>query len=147
MLDNANLVGKIFCQSENDYKSGGISYGLFLAPKIKYALTIDGFGIIQQHMTFKGFKDKKRLLERSHFLDMLEGKKISAILPKSWKKSFNIGIVIPAKMRRCDKCGGKILCATCNIQINEIKEFEVNLILSKREAPNKVGYMLPCFLE
>ena len=32
---------------------------------------------------------------------MLEGKKISAMLPISWKKSFNNGVVIPVKMRRC----------------------------------------------
>ena len=98
-------------------------------------------------MTFKGFKDRKRLLDRSQFFDMLEGKKISAMFPKSWKKSYNNGIIIPAKMRRCDKYRSKILCATCNIQFNEIKEFEDNLNLSKREIPNKVGYMLPYFIE
>ena len=46
-------------------------------------------------------------------------------------------------MRRCDKCGGKLLCATCNFQINENKEFEAKLSLSKREAANKFDYMLP----
>ena len=72
---------------------------------------------------------------------------ISAVLSKSWKKSFNKGIVIPVKMRRCDKCRGKILRATCNNQINENKEFEANLILIKREAPSEFGYMLPYFVE
>ena len=51
------LEGKNLCQGKNDYKSGGIFYALFLAPKIKYVLTIDEFGIIQQHMTFRGFND------------------------------------------------------------------------------------------
>ena len=41
-----------------------------LAPKIKYVLTIDDYGIIQQHMTFKGFNDSKRLLDRSQYFDM-----------------------------------------------------------------------------
>ena len=55
-------------------------------------------------MTFKGFIDDKRPLDRFHYFDLLEGKKISAKLPRSWKKSFYNGIVIPVKRRRCDKC-------------------------------------------
>ena len=34
MLDKAELVGEEFRQGKNDYESGGIFYGLFLAPKI-----------------------------------------------------------------------------------------------------------------
>ena len=78
---------------------------------------------------------------------MLEGKKISAMLPRSRKKSSNNGIVITAKIRRCDNCGGKKLCVTCNNQINENKELEDNLNLLKGEAPNEFGYMLPYFIE
>ena len=37
-------------------------------------------------MTFKGFNDSKRLLDRSQYFNMLKGKKITAILPRSWKK-------------------------------------------------------------
>ena len=36
------------------------------------------------------------------------------MLPRSWKKSFNNGVVIPAKMRQCNACKDGILCATCN---------------------------------
>ena len=68
VLDIAKLVGKELCQSKNDYKTGGIFYGLILAPKIKYVSTIDEFGIIQQHMTFKRFIDSKRLLDRCQYL-------------------------------------------------------------------------------
>ena len=60
-------------------------------------------------MTFKGFNDSKRLLDRSQYFDMLDGKKISAMLPRSWKKSFNNGIVIPAKMRQSNACKDGIL--------------------------------------
>ena len=35
IIDKAGLVGKILLQGKNDYKDGGIFYGLFLAPKIK----------------------------------------------------------------------------------------------------------------
>ena len=33
VLDRAYLVGKNLCQGKTDYKTGGIFYGLFLAPK------------------------------------------------------------------------------------------------------------------
>ena len=48
--------------------TGGNFHGLFLAFKIKYCLTIDEYGIIQEHKTFKGFTDSKRLLDRSQYL-------------------------------------------------------------------------------
>ena len=96
-------------------------------------------------MTFKRFNDSKRLLERPQYLDMFEGKKITAMLPRSWKKSFNNGIVIPTKMRHGNVCKDGILCTTCNNQINENKEFEAILNLLKRKAPNEFGYKLPCY--
>ena len=146
VLDKAILVVKNLCHGKNDYKTGGIFYGLFLAPKIKYVLTINVYGIFQQHMTFKGFNDSKRLLDRSQYFDMLDGKKITAMLPRSWKKSFNNGVIIPTKMRQCNAYKDGILCATCNIQINENKEFEANLILLKRKKPNDRGHMLPYYI-
>ena len=33
VLDKANLVGINLCQGKNDYESGGIFHGFFLAPK------------------------------------------------------------------------------------------------------------------
>ena len=74
---------------------------------------------------------------------MLKGKKISAMLPKSWKKTFKNGIIMPTKMRRCNECKDRILCTTCNNQINENKEFEANLNEIKIHPPNEFGYMLP----
>ena len=145
VLDKANLVGKNLYQGKNDYKTDGIFYGLFLAPKIKYVLTINDCGIIQQHMTFKGFNDSKRLLDRSRYFDMLDGKKITAMLPRSWKKSFKNGVIIPTKMKQCNACKDGILCTTCDNEINENKEFEGNLNLLKRKTPNQFGYMLPYY--
>ena len=95
-------------------------------------------------MTFKGF-NSKRLLDRSQYFDMLKGKKITAMLPRSWKKSFDNGVIIPTKMRQCIACKDGILCITCNTKINENKEFEANLNLLKREKPNDRGYMLPYY--
>ena len=48
-------------------------------------------------MTFKGYIDSKRILDRSQYCNMLEAKKITAILPRSWKKSFSNSVVIPVK--------------------------------------------------
>ena len=86
MLEKANLVGKNLCQGKNDYKTGGIFYSLILAPKLKYCLTIDEIGIIQQHMTSIGFNDSKRLLDRSQFFDLLEGKKYISYVTKTMEK-------------------------------------------------------------
>ena len=47
-LDKAGLVGKNKTQGKNDYKDGGIWYGLFLAPKIIYCLTINKFGCVDE---------------------------------------------------------------------------------------------------
>ena len=49
VLDKANLVGEELSQGKNDYKTGGIFYGLFLASEIKYCLTIIEFGIREEH--------------------------------------------------------------------------------------------------
>ena len=110
VLDKANLVGNNLCQGKNDYETGGIFYSLYLAPKIKYCLTKDEYGIIKEHKTFKGFNDSKRLLDRSQYFKMKEGEKITPMLPRSWKKSFDNGVIIPKKMRFCEKCNDKKLC-------------------------------------
>ena len=145
VLDKTNLVGKGLCQSKKHYKTGGIFYVLFLAPKMECVSTVVEFDIIQQHMTFKGVNDSKRILDRSHYFDMLEGKKISAILPRSWKKSIDNGTIIPVKMRRCIECKDAIICMICYDQVNENKEFEANLKFLKREISNQLGHMLPYY--
>ena len=65
VLGKIKLAGEESCQGKNDYNSGGIFYGLFLAPEIKYCLAIAELGNIEEHKTFKSFDDGKRLLVRS----------------------------------------------------------------------------------
>ena len=74
---------------------------------------------------------------------MVEGKKLSALLPKSWKKSFDSGIIIRTKMRFCNECNDKKVCNKCNNQINENKKFEANLTELKGDPSNEFGPMLP----
>ena len=68
------------------------------------------------------------------------------MLPRSWKKSFDSGIIIPKKLRFCNECNDEKMCDKCNNQINENKEFEANLNLLKRKVPNEFLYMLPYYL-
>ena len=103
-LDKAGSVGKEILQGKNDYKGGGIFYGLFLAPKIKNCLIRNKYGVIAEHKTFKGFEDVKEVLDRKKNFKMAVGDKLIPKVPLSWKKSFSYGVVIPQKMRNCNKC-------------------------------------------
>ena len=74
---------------------------------------------------------------------MANGGKLIAKVLLSWKKSFSQGIVIPHKMRNCNKCSKDILCDNCDKLVNQKKELLANLIELKREPPNEFGHMLP----
>ena len=82
-LDKAKLVGKNLLQGKNDYRDGGIFYGLFLVPKIKYCLTINKNGVIDEHKTFKGFTNVSDNLDREEYFKMFEGDKLFAKVPLS----------------------------------------------------------------
>ena len=143
VLDKENLVGEDVCHGKIDLQSGFIVYSLLLALKIEYALTKNEYGVIQENKTFKGFNDSKRLLDRSQYVKMIEGKEKSALLPESWKKSFDTEIIIPTKMSSCYESNDKKMCNKCNNQINEKKQFEAFLNELKRHPPNEFGHILP----
>ena len=71
-LDKNGLVGKGLLQGKNDYKDGSIFYGLFLAPKIKYCLTINKYGVIDEHKTLKGFTNVSDNLDRKNISKCLK---------------------------------------------------------------------------
>ena len=145
-LAEAGLVGKNLLQGKNDYKDGGIFYGLFLAPKVKYCLTINKYGVIDEHKTLKGFTNVSDNLDRKEYFKMFGGDKLVAKVPLSWKKSFSQGVVIPHKMRNCHYCKKDILCDICDELVNQNKEFSANLNELKREKPNDFGHMLPKYI-
>ena len=145
-LNAVGCVGSNLCQGKNDYDLGGIFFGLFLAPKIKYCLTINEFGVIEEHKTFKGFGDVNRLLDSKKYFEMKEGKTVSGSFPLSWKKSFEAGVVIPTRDRFCNKCSDDYICEDCESKTKQYKEFEANLNLLKRQSPNEFGYMLPYYI-
>ena len=145
-LDKAGLVGKNLLQGKNDYKDGGIFYGLFLPPKINYCLTINKYGVIDEHKTFKGFTSVSENLKRKEYFNMAKGDKLVAKIPLSWKKSFSQGVVIPHKMKNCHYCKKDILCDICDELVNQKKEISANLNELKREKPNDFGHMLPKYI-
>ena len=145
-LESVGLVGKNLLQRKNDYKDGGIFYGLFLAPKIKYCLIINKYGVISEKKTFKGFTNVSDKLDRKEYFNMADGDKLIAKVPLSWKKSFSQGVVIPHKMRNCNNCTKDVLCDNCDKLVNQNKEFSANLNELKREKPNDFGHMLPKYI-
>ena len=67
-LEEARFVGKNRLKGKNNHKEGGFWYGLFLAPKIKYCLTINKFGVVDEHKTFKRFTNVSNNLDRKELL-------------------------------------------------------------------------------
>ena len=139
------MVGKGPLQGKSDYKDGGIFYGLFLATKINYCLTINKYGVISEHKTFKGFKDVRDFLDRKENFKMADGEKLIAKIPLSWKKSFSQGVIIPHKMRNFTECKKDSLCDGCDKLVNQ-KKFSVNLNELKREKPKDFCHMLPKYI-
>ena len=58
LVDNG-FVGKSLGLGKNDYGNSGIFYAWFLAPKIKFCLVIDDFGVISSKRTFKGYSEEQ----------------------------------------------------------------------------------------
>ena len=145
ILNEAGYVGSNLLQAINDFNESGIFFGLFLAPKIKYCLTVNEYGVVEEHKTFKGFGDVNRLLDSKKFFEMQKGKSVSGSFPLSWKKSFEVGVVIPVKDRFFKKCDENI-CEECMSKTKQFEEFEANLNELKRQPPNAFNQMLPYYV-
>ena len=119
---------------------------MFLAPKIKGCLTINKYGVNDDHKTLKGFKNVSDNLDRKEYFKMADDDKLVAKVPLSWKKSFSQGVVIPHKKRNCNKCTKEYLCDDCDKLVNQNKTFSAILNELKREKPNDHGHMLPRYI-
>ena len=60
VLVDKGFVGKHLGLSKKDYRNWRIIYALFLAPKIKYCLVIDDYGVISAKRNFKGLSKEHR---------------------------------------------------------------------------------------
>ena len=92
---------------------------MFLAPKTKYCLTINKYSVFDEQETFKGFTNISDNLDRKEFFKLFENDKLFAKVPLSWKKSFSQGVVIPHKMRNCNKCSKNQLCDVGDKLVNQ----------------------------
>ena len=117
-VKNAGLVGKNRLKGKIGYKEGGIWYGFFLAPKVKFCLNTNKFGIIDEHKTFRGFTNVSDNLDSKEHFDMADGGKLVPKVCLSWKKSFNQGVVISHKMKNRSDCTKDILCDDCDKLVN-----------------------------
>ena len=118
----------------------------FLAPKIKYCLTIKKIGIIDEHKTFKGFTNVSDNLDRKEYFNMAGGGKLVTKVPLSWKNSFSQSVVIPHKMKNCSDCTKDISCDNGDKLVNQNNEFSAYVNELKREPPNEFGHMLPKYI-
>ena len=87
---------------------------MFLSPKIKYCLTINKVGVIDEHKCFQGFTNVSQNLDRKEYFKMASGQNLTAKVPLSWRKSFSQGVTTPHKMRNCNICKKDILCENLN---------------------------------
>ncbi|ESO87226.1 hypothetical protein LOTGIDRAFT_154729 [Lottia gigantea] len=117
-LNEAGLVSENdYCKGKNDYDDGGIIYGLYLAPKVKYNIILTSDGILKEKKTFKGYSNDKIAVE-DHI-------RLASEFKKPWEKSFTNGVVI---LKDDDK---------------QKKVFRSYPNLVKREAPDDEGIMYP----
>ena len=88
----------------------------------------------------------------SDFLDgkenfkMFSNDKLIAKVPLSWKKSFSMGVVIPHKIRNCNKCTKDILCDESDKFVNQNEELSASLNELGRRPLNEFGHMLPKYI-
>ena len=163
-LVEKGYVGKSLGQGKNDYGDSGIFYAWFLAPKIKYCLVIDDFGIITDKRTFKGYSEEHRLIKLDEYISLSEGKTVSAIFSIDWTKTFE-GVKIPHRKQDCLDCKNKKLCIDCIIKpkmncfncemerackscldlVSQKKSYSTNINLLKRKPANEKNQMLPLY--
>ena len=84
----------------------------------------------------KGFEKCLITLTEKKYFKTFNGDKLNAKLSLSWKTSFSMGVIIPHKMRNCNKCTKDVFCENWDELVNRKKKFSANLDELKREAPN-----------
>ncbi|ESO82747.1 hypothetical protein LOTGIDRAFT_155765 [Lottia gigantea] len=82
-----------YCKGKNDYGDGGIIFGLYLAPKVKYNIVLTSDGVLKEKKTFKGYSNDKISVE--DYVQLASGHDVSNEFKKPWEKSFSNGVVIP----------------------------------------------------
>ncbi|ESO91120.1 hypothetical protein LOTGIDRAFT_153554 [Lottia gigantea] len=93
-LNEAGLVSENdYCKGKNDYGDGGIIFGLYLVPKVKYNIILTSDGVLKEKKTFKGYSNDKISVE--DYIRLASGHDVTNEFKKPWVKSFTNGVVIP----------------------------------------------------
>ena len=164
-LVGKGFVGKSLGQGKNDYGNSGIFYTWFLAPKVKYCLVIDDFGVISAKRTFKGYSEEHRMIKLDEYISLSEGKTVSGRFSIDWTKTFE-GIKIPHRKQDCSDCNNEKICSDCVIKpkmncfnremekackicldlISQKKTYSTDINMLKRKPPNEQHQMLPNYV-
>ena len=163
-LVDKGFVGKSLGLGKNDYGNSGIFYAWFLAPKIKYCLVIDDFGIISAKRTFKGYSEEHRMIKLDDYISLSEGKTVSGRFSIDWTKTFE-GIKIPHRKQDCSECDNTKICSDCIVKskmncfncemkkackacldlISQKKTYSTDINTLKRKLANEKHQMLPYY--
>ena len=161
-LDEKGYVGRKLGEGKNDYGDSGIFYAWFLAPKTKYCLVNDDFGIISAKRTFKGYSEEHRMINLEEYISLSEGKTVSGRFSIDWTKTFE-RIKIPHRKQDCLDCDNTKICTDCVIKpkmncfncemekscksclylISQKKTYSTDINMLKRKPPNEKHQMLP----
>ena len=164
LVDN-EFVRKSLGLGKNDYGNSGFFYAWFLAPKIKYCLVIDDFGVISAKRTFKGYSEEHRMIKLDEYISLSEGKTVSGRFSIDWTKTFE-GIKIPHRKQDCSDCDNTKFCNDCVIKpkknffncemekackscldlISQKKTSSTDINMLKRKPPNEQHQMLPHYV-
>ena len=161
-LVEKGFVGKFLGLVKNDYGNSSIFYAWFLAPKIKYCLVIDDFGVISAERLFKGYSEEHRVIKLDEYISLSEGKTVSSRCLIDWTKTFE-GIKIPHRKQGCLICDNGNFCSDCVINPKMIcfnceteractscldlrsqkKKYSTDINMLKRKPPKNI---IKCFL-
>ena len=164
-LVEKRYVGRSLGLGKNDYGDSGIFYAWFLAPKIKFCLVIDDFGIISAKRTFKAYNEEHRMIKMDEYISLSEGKTVSGRFSIDWTKTFE-GIKIPHRKQKCSHCDNEKIssdciikpktncfnceiersCKTCLNLISQKKTYSTDINMLKRKPPNEKHQMLPYYI-
>ena len=164
-LVKVGYVGKSLGLGKNDYGNSGIFYAWYLAPKIKFCLVIDDYGIISAKRTFKGYSEEHRMIKLDEYKSLSEGKTVSGRFSIDWTKTFE-GIKIPHRKQDCSDCDNEKICSDCIIKprmncfnceierscktcldlISQKKTYSTNINTLKRISPSEKHQMLPYYI-
>ena len=115
ILVEKRFVGNSLGQGKNDYGNSGLFYAWFLAPKLKYCLVIDDFGVISAKKTFKGYSEEHKMMKLDEYISLSERKTVSGKFSIDLTKTIE-GIKIPHRKQGCSDCDNKNFCSDCVIK-------------------------------